>query len=147
MEGVVLSDSKALAWRFNKALESLVKVRYQRIADDKPRDLYVLSRSEGAALTAIDDDDGINLKRLASNLMVTPGTASVTVDRLIRRNYVIRRQYEKDRRGITLHLTEEGTRLASSYRRFLGSISQGLLSKLDGENVARLVEDLEALTK
>jgi DNA-binding MarR family transcriptional regulator len=62
------------------------------------------------ALGLVHRRPGASLTDVATHLGVTPATASVLVDRLVRRGLLHRDSHPRERRRITLSLTPDGSR-------------------------------------
>ena len=73
----------------------------------------VLSAHQASILDHLDAVAPTTLTELAEHMGVTAGTMSVAVDRLARQGYVRRTRDPRDRRRLTLRLTEAGVRIKS----------------------------------
>ena len=73
----------------------------------------VLSAHQAGILDHLDAVEPTTLNALADHMGVTAGTMSVAVDRLVRQGYVRRSRDPRDRRRLTLRLTEAGVRIKS----------------------------------
>ena len=76
-----------------------------------PQTQYLLSRHQASVLDHLDDVDAITLNGLARHMGVTPGTMSLTIDRLERKGYVARGRDATDRRRVLVRLTSAGVRV------------------------------------
>jgi DNA-binding MarR family transcriptional regulator len=81
----------------------------RHIRDSKS--LRLLSRHQASVLDHLDEIDPITLNELARHMGVTPGTMSLTVDRLEKKGYVARMKDAADRRKVHLRLTSAGVRV------------------------------------
>ena len=68
------------------------------------------------ALGLIDRHPGAALTDVATHLGVTPATASALVERLVRRGLIDRDVHPRERRRLTLSLTQTGSRQLSEAR-------------------------------
>jgi len=75
------------------------------------RSLRLLSRHQASVLDHLDEIDPMTLNQLARHMGVTPGTMSLTVDRLEKKGYVVRMRDTADRRRVHLRLTSAGVRI------------------------------------
>jgi DNA-binding MarR family transcriptional regulator len=75
---------------------------------------------------------------LSRMLKLTPGAVSRLVDRLVRREYVSRREGDEDRRQKTLALTQEGRRIQDRLERARTGSFDAALSELDADLAADL---------
>jgi DNA-binding MarR family transcriptional regulator len=68
------------------------------------------------ALNFVNRHPGTSLADVAAHLGVTPATASVIVDRLVRRGLIVRTSDPRERRRVVLTLTRLGTRRFAAAR-------------------------------
>jgi DNA-binding MarR family transcriptional regulator len=76
-----------------------------------PQTQRTLSRHQASVLDHLDEIDPMTLNDLARHMGVTPGTMSLTIDRLERKGYVTRLRDTGDRRRVHLRLTSAGVRV------------------------------------
>ena len=76
-----------------------------------PQTQKLLSRHQASVLDHLDEIDPTTLNDLARHTGVTPGTMSMTIDRLERKGYVVRLRDTSDRRRVHLRLTSAGVRV------------------------------------
>jgi MarR family transcriptional regulator, organic hydroperoxide resistance regulator len=74
----------------------------------------LLSRHQASILDHLDEVDPTTLNGLARHMGVTPGTMSLTIDRLERKGYVIRLRDTTDRRRVHLRLSTAGVRVRNA---------------------------------
>ncbi|GFZ26594.1 MarR family winged helix-turn-helix transcriptional regulator [Lactobacillus corticis] len=74
-------------------------------------------------------------RRLADELHLTPGTLTVTVDRLVKKGYALRMRDDYDRRVVRIKLTRRGRTLFRAYRAFQVQVLKSLVDEMDGEEV------------
>lgn len=74
----------------------------------KRNGLKNLSMTEIHIIEAVEKVDVPSMSEVANKLMVTPGTLSTSVNRLIQKGYIKSERSEKDRRVVLLSLTERG---------------------------------------
>ena len=65
-----------------------------------PQSGRLLSRHQASVLDHLDEVDPITLNGLSRHMGVTPGTMSLTIDRLERKGYVVRLRDVADRRRV-----------------------------------------------
>jgi len=95
-----------------------------------PRRNRVLSSHQASVLDHLDEIQPTGLLTLASHMGVTASTMSLTIDRLARGGYVVRRRDPSDGRRVSLLLTKAGARIKSEK------------SVLDPERVAAMLAQL-----
>src|SRR6266481_4848775 len=71
----------------------------------------VISAHQASILDHLDDVQATSLFDLARHMGVTASTMSITVDRLVRGDYVVRERSTEDRRRLELRLTAAGLRI------------------------------------
>ena len=111
-----------------------------------------ISMTETHVLEAIRKCDPPTMGNIAAKLRVTPGTLTSSVNKLFEKGYVDRHRNEKDRRIVTLSLTEKGEavfQLHESFHRELIEAATDDLENRDGlEKALRSVQHFfETLNK
>jgi DNA-binding MarR family transcriptional regulator len=104
-----------------------------------------LSVAQCYMVDAIGMQGQLTLNELAESLYVTPSTASRTVDDLVRKGLVERRQDLADRRAIRLSLTPPGQALYEALRRHLIQRQMTILEQLDPESRRGVLKALQQL--
>jgi MarR family transcriptional regulator, organic hydroperoxide resistance regulator len=77
------------------------------------RSKRVLSAHQASVLDHLDEIEPTNLGTLAAHMGVTASTMSITISRLVRQKYVLRRRGARDGREVQLLLTPAGVRVKS----------------------------------
>ena len=101
-----------------------------------------LSLPQFRALAFLDRNPGCCLSEVAVHLGVARPTASVIVDRLVRRRLVVRNDDPQERRRIVLTLTPEGTRLLHQARNATRSWIATLLAESSETELRQIAEGL-----
>ena len=123
------SDLEALAeemWTITKDLFKFLQFR--------DRDTMIacgVSAAQCYTVDAIGTQGRLTLNELAEALYITPSTASRTVDELVRKGLVERRQDAADRRAVRLLLTPQGQALYQALRRHLIQRQRAILEQID----------------
>jgi len=84
----------------------------------------------------------VTMKDIATWLNITPPSASVLVDVLVKKNLVSRIQSEKDRRTVHIIINKEAYKLMTEIHKKKMSIFKKILSKLNNEDKEALVRIL-----
>jgi DNA-binding MarR family transcriptional regulator len=96
-----------------------------------------LSRHQASVLDHLDDVDPMTLNDLARHMGVTPGTMSLTIDRLEKKGYVLRLRDVSDRRRVQLRLSPAGVRIREASSVLDPPRVEALVARLtDGERDA-----------
>lgn len=90
---------------------------------------------------------GVSLSSAAEHLGVTCPTASVLVDRLVRRGLVDRAAYPQERRRLVLTLTATGAQHLQQARNAARTRVAGLLADLSAVELQKIVEGVTLLGK
>lgn len=118
-------------------------------------DLVRLQAWEGMGLTLpqlrilfrVRDDSGLDVRRLAKHLGISPSAVSQQVERLVSRGLLLRRDNPEDRRRVALELTEHGVEMTAEVSRAQRARIEGLLARLSGEELGELGRLLEHLSE
>ena len=70
-----------------------------------------LSLAEMHTLTAIGPYEAKTMSQTAQSLGITTGTLTVSIDRLVKKGYVIRRRDDRDKRIVRISLTKDRDKL------------------------------------
>lgn len=97
------------------------------------------------ALAYLDHHPGASLSSVADHLGVTLATASTTADRLVRHGLVERAAHPRERRRITLTLTDAGTDLLQQARAATRSKLATMLDTLTADQLRQIVTGVTLL--
>lgn len=103
------------------------------------------SRTQFEIITSISDNPGQTTSNLATQLHVTRGSITQTVDTLVRRDLVTRTVDVYDRRIVRLDLTEAGRSYAQAARAAQDSWMASLVSHLTQDEVKKTLEAFDTL--
>lgn len=117
---------------------------HRRHARD-PQTGDVVSLRHVQILDHLDSIQSVSLTALADHLGVTLGTASVAIERLVKRGYVSRVPDDIDRRRIHLRLTDAGARVCAAHSVLDPMLVEQLLGVLSDEDRQRALDGLELL--
>jgi MarR family transcriptional regulator, 2-MHQ and catechol-resistance regulon repressor len=90
-----------------------------------------LSVAQCYSLEAIGTQGQLTLNELADSVYITPSTASRTIEELVRKDLVERRQAPGDRRAVSLSLTPQGQALFGALRQHPIERQLGILEQID----------------
>lgn len=111
---------------FNRIL--VIEERYHRLHGIK------LTMSEIHTLEGIQNSETKRMSDVASNLRITQGTLTVTINRLSHKGYVNRTQDTKDRRIYRLGLTEKGQEVMDVHNQFHEEMVDRLLLHMEDDD-------------
>ena len=104
-----------------------------------------LSVPQLRAMTFLQRNPGACLFNVADHLGVTRPTASVIIDRLVRRGLLIRTEDPRERRRIVLTLTPKGARHLEQARSATRTWMTGMLAPLPQATLRRIKEGVSFL--
>jgi DNA-binding MarR family transcriptional regulator len=90
-------------------------------------------------LAALDDEPGIDQRRLAARLAIDPVTAGQVINDLERASLVDRQVHSEDRRARVLGLTPDGLKLRRRLRPALAAAQSRILAPLSAKDQATLL--------
>lgn len=105
-----------------------------------------LSMNEVHILEAIYNTDPPNMTSVSNRLLITVGTLTTAIDRLVIKGYVERYQMEEDRRKVYLRLTEKGLKVKKVHDSFHDDMIENVLKDLDIEKNTQLITALENIS-
>lgn len=112
-----------------------------------PQSKKLLSAHQGSILDHLDDVEPTTLAGLAAHMGVTPSTMSISIDRLVRRGYVVRKRDPRDHRRVQLRLTPAGVRVKEAQSVLEPARVRGLLECLPAEEREAAVAGLALLAR
>ncbi len=111
-----------------------------------------LSLSECQVLFLLQDGKPVNMKTIKEAMAITGTFATNIADRLVKHKLITRQRNPKDRRKVTITLTEEGKqyliRLEASRKRFWESLFSGLKQEdkaIMEKGITMLITSLESM--
>jgi DNA-binding MarR family transcriptional regulator len=115
--------------------------RMMRAAFDRRVRRIGLTRSQWQVLSLLHRRPGVSQAELADLLEVERATAGRTIDRLERKNWVVRRPDAADRRINRLHLTDEAERAQAAMGRIAADMLDDAMAAL-AEDERQVLADL-----
>lgn len=97
-----------------------------------------LTLKELRAIYEIEKNGQVSAKILADALHLAPGTLTITVDRLVKKGYVIRFRSDYDRRAVLIKLSRRGRKLLRADYVFQSRIFEMLIAEMDEEAIGSL---------
>jgi MarR family transcriptional regulator, organic hydroperoxide resistance regulator len=110
-----------------------------------PQSGRLLSRHQASVLDHLDEVDPITLNGLARHMGVTPGTMSLTIDRLERKGYVVRLRDVADRRRVHVRLTTAGVRVRDASSVLDPALVEAMVGRLSDEDREAAIRGLRLL--
>ena len=92
-----------------------------------------LTDIEISIINMLCNNNNIIIKEISEELQIPKSTLTSALDRLEKKNYVLRRISSKDRRSYGLELTEEGKAIYLEYMNCENKFCERILNSLDEE--------------
>lgn len=104
-----------------------------------------LSIKEMHTIEAIGMYQEHTISEVAKKMNVTPGTLSVAINALVKKDYAVRIRNEEDRRVIKLGLTKKGRLVYRLHEKFHREMVKRTITGMEEEEVAVLLDGLKNL--
>lgn len=111
----------------------------------KNNGLKNVSINEVHIIEAIEKAEVPSMSEVANRLMITPGTLSTSVNRLIQKGYVKSERSTQDRRVVLLSLTDKGQEVFQIHEDFHKKMINRILSTTNFNEDELLIQSLENL--
>lgn len=105
-----------------------------------------LSIAEMHTLDAIGPYEARTMTETAASLGVTTGTLTVSIDRLVRKGYVVRKRDDNDRRIVRISLTRDGKVVCRMHSKFHAVLARKVLesySEAEKNTLIHMVDDID----
>lgn len=132
-----------------KRLSEIIVEFYEKLSsweDSVVRDSG-LTTAQAHTIEIVGHAGSIKMKDLAEKLGVTTGTLTVAVDRLEKKDLLVRKPHERDRRAYLIELTPEGKEYFAQHHQFHINMTEELTVDLDPEEIDQLGSILEKILK
>ena len=98
-------------------------------------------------LDAIGPGEGKNMSAIARLRGVTIGSLSTSMNSLVKKDYVIRKRSEADRRVVIIKLTEKGQRAYRCHKAFHEMMADRAVSALTEEDAPKVAKVLKGVAE
>lgn len=105
-----------------------------------------LTNNDMHVIEAVGLGEGNNMSTLARKLNVTVGTLTTAMNGLVKKNYVIRKRSEKDRRVVYVSLTERGIAAYKHHEEYHRLMTNAVLNKLNEDEIPILIKMLDGFS-
>ena len=102
-----------------------------------------LSMNEVHVLEAVKLVKEPKMGDIAKKLRITVGSLTTSVNRLVKKGYIVRRDDEKDRRKVLLELTESAQKVLKVHEEFHNHLIDSLFLDMKIEDEVVLIKSLE----
>ncbi|HUI65660.1 MAG TPA: MarR family transcriptional regulator [Bacteroidota bacterium] len=100
----------------------------EEVANEKLGDL---SRHDAAVLVFVGQDGACTMSEIAQKLRLSVSSATLIVDRIVKRGLVVRERSERDRRVVHVALSVRGEQMYRAVQENLLHIGRAMLQALD----------------
>lgn len=107
---------------------------------------YPLTFHQFHIMKLIKKNPQINLTALCSDLNLSKGSLSLTINKLVEEGYVLRKENASDRRHIDIILSEEGEKILAATKDKSRQIFSLLTASLSEEELEDIIESLMKLS-
>ncbi len=128
---------------FRKLFDKYSKLESKKFFSKALEDLTVIEIN--TILVIGHGSENKKMSEIANTLGVTFGTPTVTIDRLIKKGYVIRQRDQEDRRQVFISLSESGVSVFGSIVQLRNKLAEKIFGILDIEERKSLIEILSTL--
>lgn len=113
-----------------KVFRNINTVEEQAIRTEEYKDVTV---NDIHVIEAIGIGEQKNMTTVAKALHVTTGTLTISINSLVKKNYVERARSEEDRRVVLVSLTSKGKKAFLHHRQFHEQMVQAIVEQLSEE--------------
>ena len=105
------------------------------------REMHVIE----AVCTGNTGENNNRASDIAQAQRITPGTLTITVNQLVKKGYLLRKQDEHDKRIIRLYPTQKGLSANQSHQNFHDQMVSNVMDTLTPPEIDSLIKGLESL--
>ena len=125
-----------------KLFHNIEAIEEQAIRTEEYKDM---TTNDMRVIEAIGMEGQKNMTTVAKTLHVTTGTLTISINSLVKKNYVERVRSEEDRRVVLVSLTNKGEKAFLHHKRFREQMTDAIVEQLSEEEKAVLQKALERL--
>lgn len=125
-----------------KLFHNIEAIEEQAIRTEEYKDM---TTNDMRVIEAIGMEGQKNMTTVAKALHVTTGTLTISINSLVKKNYVERVRSEEDRRVVLVSLTNKGEKAFLHHKRFREQMTDAIVEQLSEEEKAVLQKALERL--
>ena len=101
-----------------------------------------LTNNDIHVIRAIGMNEKKNMSMIAKELAVTIGTLTISINSLVRKGYVIKERYEKDKRVVFVNLSSKGDAAFSRNEELYDQMVNSMLEDLEDNEMDILMKSL-----
>jgi DNA-binding MarR family transcriptional regulator len=108
---------------------------------------YDLTAEQFHVLKSLKEDSGIAQNKLCEAVEKSPANITRILDRLEKKDYLVRRDHPEDRRSTLVYLTAAGGELMAEVRRELADIEAKITAGLSPEQILEMKQGLRLVCR
>lgn len=124
--------------------DDILKIEEKTLQNGALKDLSV---TELHTLEAIGMYSERTMSEVAQDLKITVGTLTTAINKLIKKDYVVRKRIEEDRRVVLVKLTKKGKLAYRLHEKFHNDMIRETVNGLSEEEEEILISSLEKVNK
>lgn len=144
---MIEETKKAMNRLLVEMFNHILSIEEDTIAKSGITDLTI---TEMHTLEAVESSQSKNMSDIALKLGITVSTLTTSINRLVKKEYVIKRKKENDKRVVNLELTEKGRQACRIHEEFHETMIDHLLqetSTMNEGDVQKLTVSFEKLAE
>ena len=128
--GIKMDINHALNEVLVRIFRNINTVEEQALRTEEYKDVTI---NDIHVIEAIGMEEQKNMTTVAKSLHVTTGTLTISINSLVKKNYVERVRSEEDRRVVLVSLTEKGKKAFLHHRQFHDKLVNEIVEQLSDE--------------
>jgi len=126
-----------------EAYNGILRNEEQSLCSKELNDLTISEIHVLEAVAALGEEP--KMSTVAATLGRTQGTLTVAVNTLVRKGYMLRQRSTKDKRSISIKLTEKGMYAQKLHYQYHLKLVETIYNNLDAQQIAALTNGLEII--
>lgn len=125
--------------RVNTVIENFTKLFYETESLALKQGIKCLTTTELHVIEAIGDQS-LSMNNLSDKLGITMGTATVAINKLSNKGFIIRKRSDNDRRKVFVSLSKKGENALTYHNNFHKMIISSITKNIETENLEIFTE-------
>ena len=142
--GIKMDINHALNEVLVRIFRNINTVEEQALRTEEYKDVTI---NDIHVIEAIGMEEQKNMTTVAKSLHVTTGTLTISINSLVKKNYVERVRSEEDRRVVLVSLTEKGKKAFLHHRQFHDKLVNEIVEQLSDEEKRVLEKALNRINQ
>ncbi len=130
----------------NELLEQFYKIFYEIEELSLKQGIKTLTTTELHIIEAIGTDS-LTMNQLSDKLGITMGTATVAINKLLKKEFINRNRCEYDRRKVYVSLSKTGIEALKYHQNFHKNIISNITKELGSEELENFIQSFDKILK